>query len=159
MTLIIGRWGEYQSIIWRNSEDKAYIIVINSVSRLAFVEALNKTPSKAFNKIFKEAYEMNQPVQKLQINSEVESYKEHFKTIPYLTLKNNFHSLGIAYQFANQLKLSNSNSTRQIHDFTNKWNNDKHSKTNIEPSKVSPDNFMKIQAETYIRELRSKIKK
>ena len=159
MTLTIGRWGEYQSIIWTNSEGKPYVVMINTVSRLAFVEPLLKSPSTTFKKIIKMASEKNQPITKLQINREVEEYKESFQNIPYVTLNNNFHSLGMAFQLGNQLRLSNSNSTREIHKYVEDWNNKKHSITKIEPTKVNSEDFMKIQAETYIRELKQKLKK
>ena len=159
MTLTIGRWGEYQSIIWKNSEGKQYVIMINTVSRLAFVEPLLKSPYTTFKKIIKAASDNNQPITKLQINKEVESYKDYFQNIPYITLNNNFHSLGMAFQLGNQLRLSNSNSTREIHKFVQDWNNKKHSNTKIEPTRVNSEDFMKIQAETYIRELKQKLKK
>jgi hypothetical protein len=82
-----------------------------------------------------------------------------FFNIPYVTLNNNFHSLGMAFQLGNQLRLSNSNSTREIHKYVEDWNNKKHSITKIEPTKVNSEDFMKIQAETYIRELKQKLKK
>ncbi len=159
MTLTIGRWGEYQSIIWRNSEGKQYVVVINTVSRLAIVEPILKSHSSTFKKIIKMASEKNQPITKLQISKEIEEYKESFHNIPYVTLNNNFHSLGMAFQLGNQLRLSNSNSTREIHKFVEDWNNKKHSITKIEPTKVNSEDFMKIQAETYIRELKQKLKK
>ena len=63
----------------------------------------------------KAASEAGQPITKLQINKEVENYKDHFQNIQFITLNNNFHSLGMAFQLGNQLRLSNSNSTREIH--------------------------------------------
>jgi hypothetical protein len=159
MTLTIGRWGEYQSIIWRNSEGKEFMVMINTVSRLAFVEPLLKSPSVTIKKIIKAAFEKEQPITKLQINREVEEYKDSFQNIPYIILNNNFHSLGIAFQLGNQLRLSKSNSTREIHKFIEDWNNKKHSTTKIEPSNVNSEDFMKIQAETYIREIKQKLKK
>jgi hypothetical protein len=153
MTLTIGRWGEYQAIIWNG-----YIIVINTVSRLAFAEPLGKYPSRSFNKIIKTASDMEQPITKLQINSELESYKDYFKNIPYIVLNNNFHSLGIVYQLGNQLRLTNSNTTREIHNFIKDWNNKKHSTTKIEPNRVDNKEYLSIQAETYIRDLKQRLK-
>lgn len=152
MTLTIGRWGEYQSIIWNG-----FVVMINTVSRFVIAEPILKSPGATFKKIIKIASESGQPITKLQINKELESYKQYFEKIPYITLNNNFHSLGMVHNLVNQLRLSNINTTREIHKFVAEWNNRKHSSTKIEPIRVNSEDFMKIQAETYIREIKQKL--